>query len=491
MPLQITSAPSDVSLSKSSIVYKLQAVDDMAVPYSSNTLPEGYEVTIQIYFEKTYGSTSFEVVATSKMRPDANGQVEIDLRQILDNEIQSNFPGPPIPAFDEDEPYILETLKNYYISYKEDYVDFSGSYTQATTKACLYGGLYEEADFFADASASNALVGDYPSGKTVGYDQPEFVSWYNYTGLTKRVHVEVVATDEDGTSTLSIHYGSNTVDVAANQVITFPVGPSTLQLSTTRVAYTAQIVEQLTDSRFSELRKYNIDIDYRRNPRYLMYLNIFGAPETLRCTGATDEGIDVDRKIAAVLQNNTSILRYAKQQYAADFEQIFVFRTGFLEIEEVDALKDLLIHNQLFEVSAEGFTALILDTNSIRYNKEDFLFALEFSAKPAASQTFGSGLAAINWDSVNPAGGGASIKVEGYDQNYPNHQTDTLIWTRNGGAIPAFSRAFFHVLEDGVGLTEGYDFSITESTGPGQSTVTLFNNIPGANYRIIAQYITS
>jgi hypothetical protein len=494
MPLSIASAPADVSLSKSSIVYTLQAIDGMGVPYSSNTIPDGYVVTIKLYFEKTYDSGTFEIVATSKIRPDANGQVEIDLAQILDNETQATFPGPPIPAFDQDEPYVLPTYKNYYITYQEDYVDFAGSPTTAPIKAVLYGGLYQEADFFDAASSTNSLVGDYdiPGGKTVGPDQPEFVSWYNYTGDIKRVYIEVESVDEDGTVAISAHYSANTIDVQPDQVITFPIGPNTLGLSATRMAYTVQVVEQTSDIRFSEARKYKIDVDYRRYSRYLMYLNIFGAPETLRCTGAFTEGIDMERRIAAVLQNNTTILRYAKQQYSADFEQLFTYRTGYLEMEEINALKDLLIHNQVYEVSADGFTAILINTNSFSYTESDFLFSLQFAATPAASQTFASGLAAVNWELASPGGGGGgSVTVMGYDQLYPNHQTNTLVWTRNGGAVPSYPRVFFRVLEDGVELSPGNDYSITENPGAGNAVVTLNSYIPGANYRIVAQYITS
>lgn len=493
MPLTIATAPADLELSKSSIIYQLQAVDGMSVPYSSNTIPDGYQVTIKLYFEAVYNSGSFEIVATTKMRPDANGQVEIDLSRILDNEIQANFPGPPIPAFDESDPYVLPTYKNYYITYQEDYVDFAGSPTTAPTKAVLYGGLYQEADFFADASATNSLVGDYdiPSGKTVGPDQPEFISWYNYTGSIRRVYVEIESVDEDGTVAITAHYSANTIDVQPGQVITFPIGPNTLGLSATRVAYTAQVVEQTTDTRFSEARKFRIDVDYRRYSRYLMYLNIFGAPETLRCTGAFTEGIDVERRIAAVLQNNTTILRYAKQQYTADFEQLFTYRTGYLAMEEVNALKDLLIHNQVYEVSAAGFTAILINTNSFQYTESDFLFSLQFAATPAASQTFASGLASVNWDLANPGGGGGggSISVTGYDQLYPDQQTNELVWTRNGGKVPAFSRAFFRVEEGGVGLTEGPDYSITENPAGGEAIVTLTQFFPGANYKITAQFI--
>jgi hypothetical protein len=494
MPLTIATAPANVSLSKSGIIYQLQSVDVMSVPYSSNTIPDGYVVTIKVYFEDTYNSGSFAVVATTQVRPDANGQVEVDLSQILDNEIQASFPGPPIPAFDESDPYVLPNYKNYYITYQEDYVNFAGSPTTAPTKSVLYGGLYQEADFFADASSTNSLVGDYniPSGKRVSYDQPEFISWYNYTGSVARVYVEVESVDEDGTLAITAHYSANTIDVQPGQIITFPIGPETLGLSATRVAYTAQVVEQVSDTRFSEARKYRIDVDYQRYIRYLMYLNIFGAPETLRCTGAFTEGIDVERRIAAVLQNNTTILRYAKQQYSADFEQLFTYRTGYLAMEEINALKDLLIHNQVYEVSADGFTAILINTNSFQYTESDFLFSLQFSATPAASQTFASGLAAVNWDLTGAGGGGtgSTVSVSGFDQLYPDHQTNQLIWTRNGGEVPADSRAFFRVIEDGVELTPGPDYSITPDHAPGQALVTLNNFITGANYRIVAQYIT-
>lgn len=488
--LLIATSPDNLSLSKHRMIYLLQSFDG-AVPYTGNTLPDGYEVTMRLHFEKVLNSGVFEVVATVVQKANASGRVEFDVHEIIDSEIQNNFPAPPIPAFDQSDPYVLETYYRYYISYKEDYTGFNGTYTESISKNVLYGGVYEDIDFFAEQSIDNSLVGDYPSGKRVGFDQPEFVSWYNYEQSSKQVLIEAVSINNDGTQTTSIAHGSNTVNVAPGQIIVLPVGPNIIGLSASTLSYTVQAIEKGTDARLSELREYRIDRNYQAYERYLMYLNVFGAPETLRCTGAMTEELAIQRQIAEVLNDTNGIFKYVKQQSSASYEDFYTFRTGYLQIAEIRALRDLLIHNQLWEVTADGFTSLVIQTDSFSYNEKDFLFALEFKTTPASGQSFSGGVSSISWDSTRLGAGntGVFVRTTGFVQRYPNQQSNELIWTENGGRFPADTLGFVFVTKDGLELDEGNDYVVFKDSGPGESTIELTTLDPNADYKIRVQVI--
>jgi hypothetical protein len=73
-------------------------------------------------------------------------------------------------------------------------------------------------------------------------------------------------------------------------------------------------------------------------------------------------------------------------------------------------------------------------------------------------------------------------KLVGYSQKFPNHQINTLVWTENGGTLPTDTAHFLFVIEDGVQLDEGNDYTVDTGT----STITINNFISGANYKIIA-----
>mgnify|MGYP000641991965 CR=1 FL=1 len=71
-------------------------------------------------------------------------------------------------------------------------------------------------------------------------------------------------------------------------------------------------------------------------------------------------------------------------------------------------------------------------------------------------------------------------KLVGYSQKFPNHQNNTLVWTENSGTLPTDTEHFLFVIEDGVMLDEGTDYTVSGST------ITINNFITGANYKIIA-----
>lgn len=77
---------------------------------------------------------------------------------------------------------------------------------------------------------------------------------------------------------------------------------------------------------------------------------------------------------------------------------------------------------------------------------------------------------------------------EGFVQDFTNHQTNTLVWTENGGSIPSNPEAFFFVLENGKKLKDTVEYVIDENTAPGESTITIINPIPGASYELIAWF---
>lgn len=71
-------------------------------------------------------------------------------------------------------------------------------------------------------------------------------------------------------------------------------------------------------------------------------------------------------------------------------------------------------------------------------------------------------------------------KLVGYSQKFPNQQINTLTWTENSGTLPSDTEHFVFVIEDGVMLDEGTDYTISGSI------ITINNFISGANYKIIA-----
>ena len=76
-----------------------------------------------------------------------------------------------------------------------------------------------------------------------------------------------------------------------------------------------------------------------------------------------------------------------------------------------------------------------------------------------------------------------------YSQYYNNHTGNVLLWTANGGAIPATPNTRLWVFQNGqkLDVTIG-QYTVTANTSPGQSTITInvLTHFDGANYLIVS-----
>jgi hypothetical protein len=119
-----------------------------------------------------------------------------------------------------------------------------------------------------------------------------------------------------------------------------------------------------------------------------MYLNSFCCPETLRCIGDFKTQLQVPRSESErILTPDNSSTTAERFQYDQAFDNYFTYNSGFLSAFEVDALQELLIYNQLYEVYTDGYIQLKLTENKFDITESrQFLHATSFQAIPATRQ---------------------------------------------------------------------------------------------------------
>lgn len=365
-------------------------VNDIAV--TADATPANYKVKLEVFFEDTYGEGDYALAAQLEGLPEAGtGYVYFDISSVLAAECRAARAEPLVPVYGTDEPFLADNFRRYYIRYTEEYGApvVVQDWTYGSVKIALDGGVsqatFAEGDFLGAMDDADALLTWMPDGKRVSLEQPEYLAWYNHEASTQTVYLTVVWYDiTDGTDQTPVDYFTPGLSVGAGEVAIFPVWPALfgLDAETDAFKYTVQVVTSLDD--LSQERTYIIDREYYESERHLMYLNSFGAPETWRCTGDWGKRLRVDRQTAEKpLLPGYNTLASDRFQYGRLWDNQITYRTGFLTASEAEALQELLIAGEVYDVSADGYIPLQITSNDFRVSEtRDVLRSYEFTAQP-------------------------------------------------------------------------------------------------------------
>lgn len=359
----------------------------------SSSAPDNYAVFVDVFFEETYESGEFHRLAQLELPIDSAGAAQIDLSELITAAMDDSLPDVPVSVVTGSQIRIADNLRNYYFRYREDYDGVSPSWTVSDTKKAMAGGVTQEIfatmDFLGTRSGANSLLTWYPSGKSIGPDQPEWISWYNYNESNKSILIEVKAWTADSvTPTVSYHHSIVDPVVGMWETAMIPVGPDLLSLADDVKKYTVQVIDYAdysgsgTITPLSETRSFYIDRLPHREVRYLLYENGFRLPEILRCVGNSNDQLTIDRQERShVLPAGYTRRAPEISQYKEDYTNRHTFRTGYIGRTEVDALQELLIYNRAFEIETGGYVPLHLEGNRYQvYNTSEFLNGVEFVA---------------------------------------------------------------------------------------------------------------
>lgn len=364
---------------------------------TADNTPTNYKVFLDVFFESSFESGTFEKVVELDSEMDEDGIVTFNIENIIHSETKESLSNPPLPVFDNDELFLSDTLRRYYVRYREDYDGISPSWTTVDIKNIVCGGiaqnLFADFDFFTNLAANNSLLSWYPDGKYVSTDQPEYIHWYNYTGSTQNIVLEVKRYGASGL--INSFYAFDTgspIDIEDSKIISIPAGYDQLDINNTNcLKYTVRVVDASSDweggspSYFSQERNYYVDYKYYEEKRYIQYLNGFCLPETMRCIGAFSNQLNVTREESRkILTPDYSSTFTEKFQHEEEFENRFTYRTGFLTRYEVDALQEAMIYNKIYEVYDYGYIPLFNEDKKFDiYDTLQDLFSIEFKATPA------------------------------------------------------------------------------------------------------------
>lgn len=208
------------------------------------------------------------------------------------------------------------------------------------------------------------------------------VGLVNYTAEVKQLTLRIEEYSADN-QIPTIRTLATSLSVQPNEVALLPAGPSQLDIADPTLKYVVRVVNQLdTSELLSQKRSYYVDRLSYRSLRYVMYLNSFCLPETLRCVGVYEKQLEVDRKERQlVLTGGYSSTTPEVSQDDQSFEHRFTYRSGYLSKHEVEALQELLILGKAYEVSPAGILPLQLKNKKFRVlNTGEILSSIQFTA---------------------------------------------------------------------------------------------------------------
>jgi len=374
---------------------------------TADSTPDNYRVLVEVFFEQSYRSGDYTRVAQLTGQPNpANGYLYFDLSSVLASHCRASRTEPMVPNWGTTGAFVADNLRRYYVRYTEQYgtpavvqewahldVKFvmDGGVSQAVHKQSGYFGYLSTLD------ETDAFLTWTPNGKRVGLYTPEYLTWYNYTDADQDVILEVVMYDVDtGAAKSSLFFVSFSDSVRAKECAVFPadlsrlIGDVNIGANTDAYKYTLRVVDNTSDweggspEYFSEARTYYIDRNYYESTRYVQYLNGFGLPETIRCTGEWGKRIEVQRSTAErPLPPGYTPVASDNFQYARAFNPLLTYRTGFLRKGDAETLQEMLIAGEIYDVSADGYIPLQITDNrfDVTSTYED-LHAYQFACRP-------------------------------------------------------------------------------------------------------------
>lgn len=368
-------------------------------PAVEDNTPSNYRVLVDVFFEENKNAGDFKLITQLSAIPGPDGYTAFDISETIDAAIKLAMGNLPIPAFEDNTPILADTIRRYYIRYREDYDDIDPvEWVYFDIQRAICGGvsnpIFANYDFFGAMTEGNSLLTWYPDQKNISAEQPEWIAWYNYSNSIQNVIIELRRFTSTGALTVLFKFEGNNVDVAPGEVLLIPVGYSQLAINNTSVQkYQVRVVDaegdyENTPVYMSQPRTFYVDHSYYRNKRYIMYLNGFCCPETLRCVGHQETDLEVDRlESQRILEPFFTSSSPQEIQFDQDWVNTFTFRSGYLSRIEVDALQELLVYNKAWEVFEDGYIPLHLTDKRFRiYNSREYLYSVEFKARPRLRQ---------------------------------------------------------------------------------------------------------
>ena len=348
------------------------------VPFSEMNAPSGYYIGYEVFFEVGYNSRKWQSIHTGRIYPRADGgDLYLNIADILDTQCRATLLENPFSAYSKVLPSITDNERRYYVRFRE-YGDVLA--TQWQTEAIstvLMGGLPNQVwltypNWFAfQVSDIGRTWLTYRQNQVVYFGKPSWISWFNPYAETISIQLMCEWTDQNGNQGSGLVADVH-VSAEKDRCVTFAVSPDALGLNEDVRVYSIQVLTTFGQA-LSVKQYFRVDTLPYRNTKVLAYLNAFGCPETVICTGENT------RQITMVSTQTESVrgVNYVggitrSERFLQSFQINYIYRTGILSAAQREALTELQLSDVFFDITGSSYLALVLKAESS--NKADTIF---------------------------------------------------------------------------------------------------------------------
>lgn len=354
MPVQafVAKKPYEVSLSGNPMPYTINIT-----PYGSAERAQDYRIVATVYVETAYGSNSFITARSQAFYPNENGQINFDVRRIINAYLEYYVPNPslkrPIQAFNQRKRYRVD-----FLLMKAN--ELIGDVQTGTILTAIKGGMsYDEwhpNKFFTGLVLDKKMPLQFDPLRKIAFDELRYFFWlYPYDDLKPQTVMIDINLDDDSTI---YHNMPQTVSTGKWGVCCVPIGFNHIRLNQlvppdrTAISFSVQVRTENT----SIVAPFTFILEQRKyyNAYQLMYRNSIGGLETLYLRGQVDFEADYARQNVQYTPlpnyfSNKVLMGDANDLNVTETVK-FKADTGFLNRPATDRLRDFFLSSHKYEI---------------------------------------------------------------------------------------------------------------------------------------------
>ena len=365
-----------------------------------------FRVFMDVFAEKNMLQNDFELVYPGEGVPDNSGKVGFDLNPILESITSYS-----IPPFEDAGVFFLNKMKRFYVKFCEVFgtpPTPQRYYRWPTTEGVYATAFYAAAknnsypfSTFGNSYFKTAM----PNGSIVLHpQQKQYLTFFNTNPASEGVgyffKITVKLYYTDGTESSWIDYQSDVIHdetpLSYSNYLTIDVGYSQLRIDTLKAS--GKTVERYEVKSGGVLEEdaqletpafgFKVEQDAQRYPRYFLFINSYGFPETVYFYGLEARSIEADTTVVQrpfiSVDANNAIVHGEFAETNRTLRGTTQVTTGNKDKTHLDYFKDFIASPARYQQTQTQFVNVIMEKATIEMDKDDdTLFSLDFKFKDA------------------------------------------------------------------------------------------------------------
>lgn len=361
-----------------------QGISVSATPLS--IVPD-VDASVQVFFEKRFNAADWKQTFEGTIFISHDfGYTFSNYTDIIDSECILSIPENPFIHYSRTNTTISNNIRRYYAVFSH-----SNQLISDEIRYVMIGGtpnrVWLSNQLLQNITLNTAFLTWQPDLKTIPMSGVEYITWFNYTGETQTVSLFVKSYDASNANAESI-VNSSTITVASGLCATFPIHPSAVLVNPSAFTHYKYKVKTAQNAPVSPTR--TLIIDRSRPFKALAYINAFGVPEIVNCTGNLTTRMTISAETWTSIRNVQSGVSILKnERLIANIAKKYTYRSGYLNQKQKEAYTEVALSYRIFDITTPqyfGLTLLESKVDEIISDNGEKIYAWEWQTQPIISE---------------------------------------------------------------------------------------------------------